>query len=285
MTTKTDRATLPSFLVIGAMRSGTTTLAKHLSGHPQVFMAEPKELHYFLAERNLPLGERWYRAHFEAGSGLAQRGEASVTYTQYPRFEGVAERIAGLVPDARLVYLVRDPVERMRSHYEHEVAALVEHRPIGTALLDRPKYLGTSRYAMQLDRYRALFAREQLLVVTTEALSARPGAVLREVYTFLGVDPEHAAEREYRYGQTARKQAPVGAVSALRGLPGFAAVAKRLPPSVKSAVRRHVPQRAMPPERPSISPALRVELVARLRDDVARLRDVYGVDVDDWGIR
>ncbi len=277
--------TLPSFFVIGAMRSGTTSLAQHLNDHPQVFMAQPKELHYFVAERNLPLGERWYRAHFEPGAGAAQRGEASVTYTQYPRFAGVAERIAALVPDARLVYLVRDPIERMRSHYEHEVSAFVEHRPIDVALLDQPKYLDTSRYAFQLDQYAAHFAREQILVVKTEALSADPASALRDVYAFLDVDDDREPVDAYRFGQTSRKTAPVPALRALRGVPGVHAIAARLAPSLKARLKGRVPRRAMPLERPSIPPALRAALVERLRDDVARLRDVYGVDVDEWSIR
>lgn len=282
MTTLVD-TTLPSFFVIGAMRSGTTSLARHLSEHPRVFMARPKELHYFVAERNLPLGEAWYRAHFEAGAGAAQRGEASVTYTQFPRFSGVPGRIAALVPDARLVYLVRDPVERMRSHYEHQVAAFVEHRPIEVALLDQPKYLDTSRYAFQLDQYAAHFPRERILVVTTEALAADPGRVLREIYAFLGVEDDEPATA-YRLGRTERKTAPVPALRALRGVPGLPAVAARLGPAVKTRLKGRLPRRAMPAERPAIPPALRAALTERLRDDVARLRDTYGVDVTEWSI-
>src|SRR2546423_5079540 len=97
--------TLPNFLLIGAMRSGSTTLHASLSTHPEVFMAQPKELHFFVEERNWERGVYWYARRFAAGATAKARGEASVTYTQHPQLAGVARRAASVVPRARLIYL------------------------------------------------------------------------------------------------------------------------------------------------------------------------------------
>src|SRR3954454_7151346 len=105
--------TRPNFFIVGAMKSGTTTMARALSLHPRVFMSNPKELHYFVAGRNWGRGLEWYEEQFAAANGAVAVGEASVTYTQTPVSPGVAERMARLVPDARIIYLVRHPVERM----------------------------------------------------------------------------------------------------------------------------------------------------------------------------
>jgi hypothetical protein len=138
------RPLLPNILVIGAAKSGTTSLAPYLPGHPQAYM--PRfEPHYFTAERRWKLGQAWYENLFkEAGSAVAV-AEKSASYSRYPLYQGVPDRIAALVPDIRIVYLVRHPLQRMRSEYLHRLLNGKESR----SLVD------TSRYALQSDRYQA----------------------------------------------------------------------------------------------------------------------------------
>src|SRR5437867_237452 len=95
---------LPNFLLIGAMKAGTTSLYQYLRSHPNVFMASPKELHYFSHRREASLD--WYKAHFSAANAAAAVGEASASYTTYPECESVPERIADVMPDIRLLYLI-----------------------------------------------------------------------------------------------------------------------------------------------------------------------------------
>ena len=121
--TERSRPRLPSFLVIGAMKAGTTSLYHYLHAHPQVFMPSIKELDFFVAGGNWGRGLHWYQKQFAgAGPGAVAVGEASTMYTKYPSVDGVPERIAAHLPEVRLVYVVRDPIDRIRSHYRHRVA-------------------------------------------------------------------------------------------------------------------------------------------------------------------
>src|SRR5690606_18287453 len=95
---------LPNLIVIGAQKCGTSGLHYHLSLHPQVSMSKPKELNFFIAERNWPRGEAWYRRQFDPRAKV--RGESSPNYTAYPQHTGVPERMHSLVPDAKLIYIV-----------------------------------------------------------------------------------------------------------------------------------------------------------------------------------
>ena len=166
---------LPSFLLIGAMKSGTTTLYWHLREHPDVFMATPKEPNFFNDHWHRGVG--WYERLFAGAGGAQARGEASVRYTSYPDDSECPSRTASVIPNVRLLHVVRDPNACMRSHYLHEVAALREHRPVEQALRENPSYLDLSRYATQLERYLDHFPHEQLLVVRAEDLFRDPSLV------------------------------------------------------------------------------------------------------------
>ena len=149
------RGALPNLIVIGGLKCGTTSLHHYLNLHPQIAMSRPKELNFFVAELNWELGPEWYASHFERDAEI--RGETSPHYTNLPRFEGVAERMRELLGDgARLIYMVRDPIERMLSHYLHNVGGGYESRPMAEALADPDSaYVARSRYAMQLEPYLA----------------------------------------------------------------------------------------------------------------------------------
>lgn len=108
---------LPNFLIIGARKAGTTSMYYYLQAHPQVYMSPEKELKFFVPEKNWTRGVAWYEQYFdEAGDAIAI-GEASPSYTRYPRSRGIPALIAEVLPKARLIYLVRHPVDRMVSHY------------------------------------------------------------------------------------------------------------------------------------------------------------------------
>jgi hypothetical protein len=208
----------PSFLVIGGQRCGTTSLYDHLARHPDVLRAFRKEVHYF--DVNWPRGEAWYLSHFptRAWAGLLSRrrgrpvvtGEASPYYLFHP---AAAERAARTVPAARLVALLRHPVDRALSHYHHEVRLgheklafeqaidAEEERLAGQreALLadDRARsfahrswsYLARGRYAEQLEEWWRWFPRERLLVLRSEDLFADPEGTVERVQEFLGLAP------------------------------------------------------------------------------------------------
>lgn len=271
---------LPNFLVIGAMKAGTTSLHRYLREHPQVFMPEEKEPHFFVAEKSWSRGQAWYEAQFAGAGDAPAVGEASPTYAMYPEFEGVADRIADLLPHARLVYTVRDPIERIRSHYLHEVARGRERAPIGRAVASDPRYLDTSRYAMQLDRYLLRFPPERILVITAEQLRHDRPETIRRVFAFLGVDPDWlppTLDQEFHRTVDGSTQRPLADV-ALRAPAGR--ILQRLAPGPlrRLARRRRDGRQALLPE--ALADRLRLEL----RDDVLRLRRHLGDEFDGWRI-
>ena len=166
---------LPNFLLIGAMKAGTTSMYHYLRAHPQVYMPTFKAPEFFAGKALSTRGVDWYRKQFAgAGPEAVAIGEASNVYTKYPHYPGVPERIAELIPDVRLLYIVRDPVARIRSHYQTRVAEGAEKLPLLEALATNSIYLDYSRYAMQIEQYLEHFPDEQLLVTTAEALRRRP---------------------------------------------------------------------------------------------------------------
>jgi Sulfotransferase domain len=268
--TTTAVGTLPSFLVIGAMRSGSTTLHQALSEHPEIFMSQPKELHFFVAGRNWYRGANWYAGNFAKGQRAHARGESSATYSQYPQFPGVPERAASLLPRAKIVYLVREPVARMRSQFEHDVRRALAGNPVPCwsnisrhgsaemALLKQSKYLDASSYAMQLDRWLEHYLPDDICVLTSEWLWADPQAALRMVAGFLGVDEtwEPPAQLERLNAATRLRRHQRFGNSGLRH-----SVASRLPESVKQRLVRRV---SPPPDLDSIL-TISADLQALLR--------------------
>jgi hypothetical protein len=189
---------LPNLLVIGARKAGTTSLYHYLSEHPDVWMSPRKELRFFVAERNWPRGLDWYERFFPVAAPV--RGEASPCYSEYPLHDGVPARIAALVPEAKLVYLVRDPIERMVSHWVMDHAMGWRPRPFlqEVADADHSRFALYGRYWMQLERYLEHFAPEQIRVIDCDALLTRRTEVMAGLFAFLGVDPAFASPERFR---------------------------------------------------------------------------------------
>ena len=189
---------LPNVVVIGAMKCGTTALHDYLGRHPQITMSQPKELNFFFGPAtdagtagwtagNWSRGLDWYTSHFDAGAPL--RGESSPGYTS-PDHPGVAERMVATIPDARLVYLVRDPIARALSQYDHHRSEGTERRDLAAALTDpASQYVSRGRYHEQLVPFLSSFAREQIVIVAQEDLRQDRDATLCRLFRFLGADP------------------------------------------------------------------------------------------------
>ena len=204
---------LPDFLVLGAQKAGTTALYAYLRWHPGITGPSWKEVSFF--DRHWWRGEGWYRGQFPLRSGGQIVGEASPSYLFHPL---APERARTLVPDARLIALVRNPVDRAYSQYQHAVAlgrellsfedalAAEDERTRGEVdrLVADPRafsgawwdhtYVARGRYAEQLERWLRVFPREQLLVVVTEELGAAPGETYAASLGFLGSAPYTLAQ-------------------------------------------------------------------------------------------
>ena len=272
---------LPNLVVIGGLKCGTTSLHHYLNLHPQVEMSRPKELNFFVAELNWPLGAPWYASHFEAAADV--RGETSPHYTDRPRLEGVAARMAATIPDARLIYMVRDPIDRVLSHYLHNVAGGYEERPLEAALADdESAYVDRSRYAYQLEPYMEAFDPSRIEIVGQEELKAERAETMRRLFAFLGVDEGFRSEQFEREWETGsgKSGGRFRLMDRAVRLPGLRALDRnfdRLPERLRWLVERvvHDPGSGAAPK-PEIPDDLRTRLVALFEADARRLEQLAG---------
>lgn len=179
---------LPDFVIIGAMKCGTSTLHAQLAAQPQFFMSEPKEPNFFSNDEIYAKGEAWYRSLFAAAPPGTIKGESSTHYTKLPTYPKTAERLAALIPHAKFIYLTRDPLERLVSHYIHEWTQGVITCGIEEAIEKHPELIAYSRYGYQLAPWIERFGRERILTVEFERLTAEPQATLERIAAFLGVE-------------------------------------------------------------------------------------------------
>lgn len=277
---------LPNLLVIGAMKGATTSLWEYLRSHPQVHMSPVKEIHYFDADRQYERGPDWYSSHFSgAGPEHVVVGEATPAYSRFPLHRDVPLRAAQLVPDARLIYVLREPVARIRSHYLHDRSLGLESAPFEQAVLQRSTYVDTSRYAMQLDQWLRHYPRDRVLVLTSERLRAHQVETMQQVYRFLGVDETwQPPSRELH--RTEDKHVPRPAAHRLRTSRLGSYVSESAPPALRPALNlawsltRYHPRTTGA----DIDARLRAVLHDLLRDDVHRLPEHLGPEFDCWGI-
>ena len=273
---------LPNLIVIGGLKCGTTSLHHYLNLHPEIGMSRPKELNFFVAELNWELGVDWYRSHFPAGASV--RGETSPHYTNRPRFEGVAARMREtLGPDARVVYMVRHPVDRLLSHYLHNLGGGYDSRPLAEAVADPASaYIQRGMYAFQLEPYLDAFGAERVLVVSREELGRDRDATVRRVFEFAGVDPSFTSpdfDREWETG-SGKGSGGFRVMDRAVRLPGLRALDRnfdRLPERMRWLVERlvHDPGSGEAPK-PELDAALRDRLAVLFRDDAARLEQLVG---------
>jgi hypothetical protein len=286
---------LPNFFIIGAAKAGTTSLHYYLEQHPQVQMASNKEPNFFSGPANgipYPLGRvetiDAYEDLFDAS--VPVRGEASVSYANYPRRNGVPERIREAVPEARFIYLVRDPVKRAVSHYQHRIAWMGERRPPGEVFGDLSDpydvCLCPGFYARQLERYLEVFPEERVLVLDQADLLADRGEVLREVFSFLSVDEEfHSDAFEAELLNSKQRRVYPPRYTRLIERYGARGPLRLIPRSARLSVRAAVERRLWPPlEAAKLDADVRGRLEELYADDVERLRALTGKALPTWSI-
>jgi sulfotransferase family protein len=286
--------TLPNFFVIGAAKAGTTSLHHYLGQHHEIQMSAVKEPRFFAGPENgIPYPpDRVSRLdHYERlfDPAFKIRGEASTDYSVHPRRPGVPERIHRLVPEARFLYLVRDPIARSISHFRMRAALLGERRSLSEALGDlsddRSPYIAPSLYATQLELYLRHFPEERILVIDQAEMLSDRGSTMRQVFRFLGADDaveipglgeELLVSRDWRTYPPAY----------LRFVEGVLAPAGRcLPPRIRRRFRRWVEHLLWPPlPEPSLDAALAGKLKALFGNEADRLRSLTGKEFATWSV-
>jgi len=178
---------LPNLVIIGAAKAGTSSLHYYLGLHPEISMSATKELRFFSHDREWARGVDWYASQFEGEARV--HGEASPSYTMFPRYPESAGRLRQVLPAAKLIYLVRDPIARIVSHYLFAHAGGREPRSFDEATgAPDSRYVACGLYYTQIARYLEHFAREQILVIAQEDLADAFRPTMQTVFRFLGVD-------------------------------------------------------------------------------------------------
>jgi hypothetical protein len=274
----------PDFIVIGAMKCGTTTLFRHLGKHPEIGLSQDKETDFFLAEQNFARGFDWYGDQFRPGARVY--GEASPNYTKCNEFPGVPARIRRHLPDAALIYMVRDPVDRFVSQYLHHMnSGEIDIPP--ERILDTSAgrhYLDCSRYHRQLSAYLAHFPLEHILVLCLDELQRAPAALLRRTFAFLGVDPAVEVEGlDENHNRGADLQRMPAWYFAARRLPLLRNVKQRLPAGLQQAMTARI-ARASGRRLPQVGDDLRSALRDALAEDAAAFRKLTDQDFAHWSV-
>lgn len=181
----------PDFLIVGAMKAGTTTLYRDLAAHPDVCLPERKEPE--ILTRIATPGEvhAAYARHFRAARAGQLRGEASTAYTKRPDHEGVAERARALLgPSVRILQIRRDPVDRAVSHYRHDLQFNAVEGSFEEAVRAVPRFTEYGRYDWQIAPWIAAFGQDNVLTLQLERYATDRRAGLDGVLRFLGLDPD-----------------------------------------------------------------------------------------------
>lgn len=224
---------LPNFLIIGAAKSGTTTLFKYLGQHPQIYVPAKKEPNFFGKDENYAKGLEAYAAMFTEARSDQVCGEASTDYTKWPKFSEAADRIAQALPQVKLIYVMRNPIDRAYSYYTQ----VNRYRPIQETFEDyicrTTEALDTSHYMLQIRQYLQFFPRESTLFLLLEDLTKQPDLTVRQVCRFIGVDDQIDCTKDIliaNQGKQVFEDTIRGRITApLKSIPLVAATATLLP--------------------------------------------------------
>lgn len=264
---------LPHFVIIGAMKCGTSTLAHQLGMQEAAFMTDPKEPNFFSDEQIFSKGLDWYSDLFVDAQVGACWGEASTHYTKLPTHPFAVERMVKVLPDAKLIYMVREPVGRSLSQLRHHWSERKASDDFENEVRRIPELLAYSRYYEQLSGWRAYYPDDQILVVALERLHAEPEKEFSRVLKFLGIEGSWVDDAESQNeGASRSRQFP------LHSLLIENSVMQRLrrallPQSLRQAVYR---MRQSPT--PSVSDDARRYLADGVRDDIAAFGHLIGID-------
>jgi len=293
---------LPNFLILGAQKTGTTALYYALSKHPQVFTSAVKEPRYFAdeakaladaagpgdGETRMTASLEEYEALFDGAGSAIVRGEASPAYLYDPE---APAKIEQLIPEAKLIAILRNPVERAYSNFLYLVREGREPlHDFGAALAEEEKrraggwstawcYKDKGFYGAQLERYLQHFDRSQIHCILYEDYNSDPETTVRDVYRFLGVDDSFTQDLSVRLN-----------VSGLPKSKGLQAVSRRsrrlkwlIDPLIPDRVRRgllNAQNKNL--SRPPLPPQVRAELIEEYRPDIERVAELTGLDVSGW---
>ncbi|OEU66738.1 MAG: hypothetical protein BBJ57_09480 [Desulfobacterales bacterium PC51MH44] len=272
---------LPTFIIIGAMKSGTSSLYRYLAVHPEICMSKMKETNFFVRSMNYEKGINWYESNFMENSSKAY-GEASTNYSKFPTFKEVPRSMYSVLPNAKLIYIVRDPIDRLISHYTHNYSEGLENRNISEVLsdLNNNHYVACSKYYMQVEQYMEYYTKDKILVIATEALRSKPVATMKRVFMFLGVNESFCgSEYSKMYNPTSgkRRKNKIGMYFKKNGIENK--LESHLPWTLYEMYTKIT---SNPIKKPELEKDLEMKLIDYLQEDVNSLRAFTADDFANW---
>jgi hypothetical protein len=287
-TPKQQQDILPDFIIIGGMKCGTTSLHYYLNCHPEISMTSEKELNFFIQERNWDKGIEWYQSQFINKSKAKLYGEASPNYTNYPNWTATPKLMYETVPHAKLIYILRDPIERIVSQYVHKYADGWENRAITEALADFEEnpynfYVCRSCYYSQLEQYLQYFPPSNILILITEDLYRFPEKTLQSVCKFLDVsDDISLIDYQKKLHKSVYKRRKTNLGNKLAKLPLMVKISE-LHPTLRHPINQliYFPF-STPVKKPELTQSLRSRLLSYLEDDINQLQKYTGREFKEW---
>ncbi|MBD78244.1 MAG: hypothetical protein CL840_04820 [Crocinitomicaceae bacterium] len=192
-----DASNKVNFCVIGAQKCGTTNLAEHLLSHPDIGFCKEKEPDFFSKLFDKSSGFDAYHNLFDFDLNKSMYGEASTSYSFVDEYPKTAERLFNYNPDMKILFIVRDPVSRVESHFNHRLRKgyILGDDPVKNVSAE-DDFIQRSQYVRQLEPYLKLFPAEQVKVLVFEEFLSDQSAAMRDVVNFLGLDPDKLPELE-----------------------------------------------------------------------------------------
>jgi hypothetical protein len=295
--------TLPNFLIIGAAKSGTTALYHFLKQHPQVYMSPHKETNFFafegqkirfhgpgddtISEQSITTTEL-YKKQFEAISNEIAVGEASPWYLYSGR---AAQNIRRSIPDAKLIAILRNPVDRAFSSYLHVVRDGRESLTFEEGLFAEEArieqgweyiwhYRQSGYYASQVERFLSLFPREQVRLYLYEDFLIDPAGLMKDVCEFLGVEDDFVVDTSFRPNATGVPKNQMLGRLLLRPNPVKATVKLLMPKQLRYSIGQRINQRLL--KKPSMSEQTRRKLLGGYKNDISALQELLGRSLSAW---
>lgn len=272
---------LVDLVILGAQKCGTTSLASQLAQHPNICFCETKEPGYFNQVDDWKAGIHAYHSLYAPKEGQLC-AEASTMYTFLPEWQGTHARLFAYNPNLKLIYIMRQPVERVISNYSHDLVRGFLKSPPEEVVFKDPAYINRTRYAVQLRPYLELFPRENILLLVFEEYVADQAQTLRQIASFLGIPAgsfgvSGKAEKHKSVGQTYLSNPVVRALVRSRA---FQAARPHLSASIRQPIRRRLSSHL--DEKPAFSPELRRDIWRFVEDDVCGVEELLGRRLDAW---
>ena len=280
---------LPNLIVIGGMKCGSTSLHKYLSIHPDIFMSTKKELDFFCNDEKYAEGMDWYKANFPEKTPI--RGESSQNYSKWHWWDQVPSRVhKAMGDDMKFVYILRDPLKRVYSHYNEMQAQDCAPASLEDYIskdLEENEIIRTSSYHYQLLHFLKIYPLGKFKIVTLEDLNSDRLEVMNQIFAFLGVDQmENESIFDFTMNTSKEKKSRTSIGRLIVENPLIVGAKKMMPTSFKESMKKSEKIKSILfkdiKREIKLSNGLEEKLKDIFRKDTDQLRQLTGLPFDKW---